>query len=167
VRSFTLEIRHVAFAINLFFGMILGRQAQLLVAEMGPNQSRPLFGDGPQSALAVLRDLSILLPVVIVIVPQCVGDRILHTICCSRTMDLGLHIAVHARKKIFLRHTVRPSRKGPPQRAPSAGMKLSSESRNRIDGKILSLRSRTRVPCKRHSSRLLRSLLRCFGAFFQ
>jgi hypothetical protein len=70
VRSFTLEIRHVAFAINLFFGMILGRQAQLLVAEMGPNQSRPLFGDGPQSALAVLRDLSILLPVVIVIVPS-------------------------------------------------------------------------------------------------
>jgi hypothetical protein len=54
VRSFTLEIRHVAFAINLFFGMILGRQAQLLVAEMGPNQSRPLFGDGPQSALAVI-----------------------------------------------------------------------------------------------------------------
>jgi hypothetical protein len=36
---------------------------------------------------------------------QCVGDRILHTICCSRTMDLGLHIAVHARKKSFLRHT--------------------------------------------------------------
>jgi hypothetical protein len=163
VRSFTLEIRHVAFAINLFFGMILGRQAQLLVAEMGPNQSRPLFGDGPQSALAVLRDLSILLPVVIVIVPQCVGDRILHTICCSRTMDLGLHIAVHARKKI-ISPTHCPS---VPQRAPSAGMKLSSESRNRIDGKILSLRSRTRVPCKRHSSRLLRSLLRCFGAFFQ
>ena len=36
---------------------------------------------------------------------QCVGDRILHTICCSRTMDLGLHIAVHTRKKSFLRHT--------------------------------------------------------------
>jgi hypothetical protein len=36
---------------------------------------------------------------------QCVGDRILHTICCSRTMDLGLHIAVHACKKSFLRHT--------------------------------------------------------------
>jgi hypothetical protein len=36
---------------------------------------------------------------------ECVGDRILHTICCSRTMDLGLHIAVHARKKSFLRHT--------------------------------------------------------------
>jgi hypothetical protein len=31
----------------------------------------------------------------------------LHTICCSRTMDLGLHIA---RKKSFLRHTVRLSR---------------------------------------------------------
>jgi hypothetical protein len=48
-------------------------------------------------------------------IPQCVGDRILHTICCSRTMDLGLHIAVHARKKSFLRHTVRlsPKRKGP------------------------------------------------------
>jgi hypothetical protein len=42
------------------------------------------------------------------VLPQCVGDRILHTICCSRTMDLGLHIAVHARKKSFLRHTVRP-----------------------------------------------------------
>jgi hypothetical protein len=39
--------------------------------------------------------------------PQCVGDRILNTICRSRTMDLGLHIAVHARKKSFLRHTVR------------------------------------------------------------
>src|ERR1700677_903483 len=38
---------------------------------------------------------------------ECVGDRILHTICCSRTMDLGLHIAVHARKKSFLRHTAR------------------------------------------------------------
>src|ERR1700677_3221582 len=36
---------------------------------------------------------------------ECVGDRILHTICCSRTMDLGLHIAVHARKKSLLRHT--------------------------------------------------------------
>ena len=36
---------------------------------------------------------------------QCVGDRILRTICCSRTKDLGLHIAVHARKKSFLRHT--------------------------------------------------------------
>src|SRR5580700_8150541 len=36
---------------------------------------------------------------------QCVGDRILHPICCSRTMDLGLHIAVHARTKSFLRHT--------------------------------------------------------------
>jgi len=35
--------------------------------------------------------------------PQCVGDRILNTICHSRTMDLGLHIAVHARKKSFLR----------------------------------------------------------------
>jgi hypothetical protein len=43
--------------------------------------------------------------------PQCVGDRILHTICCSRTMDLGLHIAVHARKKSFLRHTLRLSTK--------------------------------------------------------
>jgi hypothetical protein len=40
---------------------------------------------------------------------QCVGDRILHTICCSRTMDLGLQIAVHARKKSFLRHTAEPS----------------------------------------------------------
>jgi hypothetical protein len=39
--------------------------------------------------------------------PQCVGDRILNTICRSRTMDLGLHIAVHARKKSFLRHTAR------------------------------------------------------------
>jgi hypothetical protein len=36
---------------------------------------------------------------------ECVGDRIWHTICCSRTMDLGLHIAVHARKKSLLRHT--------------------------------------------------------------
>jgi hypothetical protein len=27
------------------------------------------------------------------------------TLCCSRTMNLGLHIAVHARKKSFLRHT--------------------------------------------------------------
>src|ERR1700735_1893165 len=36
---------------------------------------------------------------------ECVGDRILHTICCSRTMDLRLHIGVHARKKSFLRHT--------------------------------------------------------------
>jgi hypothetical protein len=42
---------------------------------------------------------------------QCVGDRILHTICCSRTMDLGLHIAVHARKKSFLRHTAEQSLK--------------------------------------------------------
>jgi hypothetical protein len=29
----------------------------------------------------------------------------LHTIRCSQPMDLGLHIAVHARKKLFLRHT--------------------------------------------------------------
>jgi hypothetical protein len=27
------------------------------------------------------------------------------TLCCSRTMNLGLHLAVHARKKSFLRHT--------------------------------------------------------------
>ena len=44
--------------------------------------------------------------------PQCVRDRILHTVCCSRTMNLGLHIAVHARKKSFLRHTVRLSPMG-------------------------------------------------------
>jgi hypothetical protein len=51
--------------------------------------------------------------------PQCVGDRILHTICCSRTMDLGLDIAVHARKKSFLRHTVRLSLLGSvPPRVP-------------------------------------------------
>jgi hypothetical protein len=33
------------------------------------------------------------------------GDRILHTVCCRRTMSLGLHIAVHARNKSLLRHT--------------------------------------------------------------
>ena len=38
---------------------------------------------------------------------QCVGDRILHTICCSRTMDLGLHITVHARKKNHFSDTLR------------------------------------------------------------
>jgi hypothetical protein len=38
---------------------------------------------------------------------QCVGDRILHTTCCSWAMGRGLHLAVHARKKRSLRHTVR------------------------------------------------------------
>ena len=29
----------------------------------------------------------------------------MHTICCSRPIDIGLHIVAHARKKSFLRHT--------------------------------------------------------------
>jgi ABC-type multidrug transport system fused ATPase/permease subunit len=65
----------------------------------------PLFG----FSINTLSLFGLVLAIGLGPVPQCVGDRILHTICCRRTMDLGLHIAVHARKKSFLRHTVRLS----------------------------------------------------------